>query len=222
MKVSEALPARKSVRAFLDTPVPDKATIEDILDKARWAPSGTNTQPWEVVVVRGDRRRALTQAMEARFLSGESGHMEYRYYPEVWHEPFRMRRRACGLQLYSALGIGREDQARQKDQWAANFRGFDAPVLLFFFMDRRMQTGSFMDFGMFLQSVMLMAVEHGLATCPQAALGEFPDLVREHLGVEDDRILVCGMAMGYEKKDAPVNSYRTPREPISAFTRFLE
>lgn len=221
MNVTEALQARKSVRAFLDTPV-SRDVVEKVLDAARWAPSGTNTQPWQVAVLTGDKKRALQQTLEDSFRAGVKGKMDYAYYPDQWKDPFLARRKVCGLQLYSALNIGKEDKERRADQWIANYRAFDAPVMLLFFIDRIMDTGSYLDYGMFLQSVMLAAVDNGLATCPQAALGEYPDLVREFLGYGADQVLVCGMALGYEDTTAAVNSYRTEREPVAGFTRFFE
>lgn len=221
MKVSEALSMRKSTRAFLPKSV-DKAIINRILSAARHAPSGTNTQPWQVAVVMGDKKQQLCQELETAFRNQVERKMDYYYYPEDWVDPYKSRRRACGLQMYSTLHITREDKQRQLDQWAANYRAFDAPVMLLFFMDGIMQTGSYLDYGMFLQSVMLMAVEEGLATCPQAALGEFPAIVKTSLGYPDDSILLCGMALGYEDKDALVNSYRTPREEVESFTRYFD
>ena len=135
---------------------------------------------------------------------------------------YKDRRKACGLQMYSTLDIKREDKQRQLDQWAANFRSFDAPVMLLFFMDPIMETGSYVDYGMFLQSVMLAAVEEGLASCPQAALGEYPKIVKQTLDYPEDSILICGMALGYEDTEALVNSYRTPREEVASFTRFFD
>ncbi len=219
MKVSEALQARKSTRAFLDKPV-SRETIEQILDTARWAPSGTNTQPWQVAVLMGAKKRELQDKIESAYRSGVKGGMDYSYYPNEWKDPFLARRRVCGLQLYSALKIGKEDKERRAEQWVANYRSFDAPVMLLFFIDRIMDTGSYLDYGMFLQSVMLAAVEHGLATCPQAALGEYPDLVRDYLGYDQNQIVVCGMALGYEDPSADINSYRTEREAVSNFTEF--
>jgi nitroreductase len=148
--------------------------------------------------------------------------MDYNYYPQEWNEPFKKRRVICGAQLYSALNIERHDKERRLKQWVANYRAFDAPVVLFFFIDRAMQKGSFLDYGMFLQSLMLAAVAEGLATCPQAAIGQYPKLVKDFLGYGQDMILVCGMALGYEDKDAPVNNYRTEREAVEVFTRFFE
>ena len=221
MNVRDALLARKSVRAFLDKSVA-RELIERILDAARHAPSGANTQPWQVAVVTGNKKLAIQKKMEEAFHAGQRGHPDYTYYPEQWFSPYQERRVACGLQLYSALGIKREDKDRRVEQWAANYRAFDAPVALFFFMDKGLATGSFMDFGMFLQSLMLAAVEEGLATCPQAALGEYPQIVKAELGYAEDSILICGMALGYEDEDAPVNSYRTPREDVHTFTRFFD
>jgi nitroreductase len=193
-----------------------------MLDAARYAPSGTNTQPWQVAVVRGEKKRELQALMESAFREGEKGKMDYQYYPLDWQPPYKDRRKACGLQLYATLKIRREDKKRQIDQWAANYRAFDAPVVLFFFMDAVMETGSFLDYGMFLQSLMLCAVEEGLATCPQAALGEYPEIVKQCLGYPDDTVLLCGIALGYEDREAQVNNYRTPREEVEHFTRFFD
>ncbi len=220
MTVIEALKRRKSTRAFLPRDV-DQAVIEEILDAARHAPSGANTQPWQVAVVSAEKKRKLQQKIEAAFSSGVAAGMDYQYYPSEWSEPYRSRRVACGLQLYQALRIEREDKRRRRDQWAANYRAFDAPVALFFFMDAGLQTGSFMDYGMFLQSLMLAAVDKGLATCPQAALAEYPQIVKEELGYPESSILLCGMAIGYEDLDAEINQYRVPRVEVSSFARFF-
>ncbi len=220
MNVNEALVNRKSTRAFLDIEV-DTGLIEQILKAAGHAPSGTNTQPWQVAVVSGDTKRALTQEMEKTFRDGVKGSMDYQYYPKQWADPYKSRRRACGLQMYHTLNITREDKQRQLDQWAANYRGFDAPVILFFFMDPGMDTGSFLDYGMFLQSIMLSAVESGLSTCPQASLAEYPQIVKKTLGYPQDSILIGGISMGYEDTQAIINSYRTPREEVENFTQFF-
>ncbi|MGR9115461.1 MAG: nitroreductase [Gammaproteobacteria bacterium] len=220
MNVSEALLRRKSTRAFLDRTVePEK--IERILNAARHAPSGVNSQPWQVAIVAGRHKLELQRRLEQAFRDGIKQQGDYPYYPEQWLEPYRSRRKACGLQLYGALAIGRDDKQRQMDQWAANYRAFDAPVMLLFFIDPVMEKGSYIDYGMFLQSIMLMAVEEGLSTCPQAALAEYPGIVKETLGYPSESILLCGMAMGYEDADAPVNGYRTPREDIDTFAHFF-
>jgi len=220
MDVKEALKARKATRAYLDKAV-EEEKIRRIIDAARHAPSGTNTQPWQVAVVTGETRQALAASMEAAFRAGQEGKMDYAYYPENWVAPYKNRRRECGLLMYKTLEITRDDTQRQLDQWAANYRAFDAPVMLFFFMDPVMETGSFLDYGLFLQSVMLSAVEEGLATCPQAALGEYPEIVKEALGYPQDSILICGMALGYEDLSALVNSYRTSREDVDTFSQFF-
>lgn len=220
MNVTDALQERKSTRAFIDKEVSIE-TVKEILNAARHAPSGVNAQPWQVAVVSGDKKKVLCSLMEIAFRENGKGKMDYSYYPDEWIEPYRGRRIATGLQMYSTLNIGREDKQKQLDQWARNYRAFDAPVALFFFIDPIMSKGSFVDYGMFLQSIMLAAVEKGLATCPQAALGEYPDIVKQELGYPEDSILIGGMALGYEDKQAPVNSYRTARLEVDEFTRFF-
>lgn len=221
MNIIEALTQRKSVRAFLDKEVSREKIIR-IMKAARHAPSGTNAQPWQVAVVTGKKKAELTEAMEAAFRKDGVSAMDYTYYPLKWKEPYKKRRVSCGAQLYSALNIERRDRAGRIEQWIANYRAFDAPAILFFFLDSVMKKGSFLDYGMFIQSVMLAALEEDLATCPQAALGQYPTLIKEALGYSQDTILICGMALGYEDKDAPVNNYRTPREEVENFTKFFE
>lgn len=221
MNIIDALIARKSTRAFLQQNV-EKEKIINILKAARHAPSGTNAQPWQVAVVSGKKKKELAQLMVNQFRKQGIGEMDYQYYPRKWIHPYKKRRVACGAQLYSTLGIERGDKEGRLKQWEANYRAFDAPVILFFFIEPFMEKGSFLDYGMFIQSVMLAALEEGLATCPQAALGQYPELVKDYLGYDHDTILLSGMALGYEDKDAPVNSYRTPREEVENFTRFFE
>jgi nitroreductase len=220
MNVTDALKARKSTRAFLDTPV-SREKIEKILSAARHAPSGTNAQPWQVAVVSGEKKHELSSKMEKLFREGDMGEMDYQYYPNKWQEPYKARKIACGLQLYSTLNIERKDREKRYEQWVANYQGFGAPVILFFFLDPIMETGSFLDYGMFIQSIMLVALEEGLATCAQAALGQYPELIKKSLGYDNETILICGVALGYEDKKAQVNNYRTPREDIAAFTHFF-
>ena len=196
MNIYDALRKRKSTRAFLDKPV-SREKLVNILRAARHAPSGTNAQPWQVAVVTGRKKDELAKAMTEAFKKDGIGTMDYQYYPQNWKEPYKKRRVSCGAQLYSALNIERRDRAGRLRQWAANYRAFDAPVMLLFFMDGGMQTGSFMDYGMFIQSIMLAAMEKGLATCPQASLAQYPDIVRSELGYDDSMQVVCGMALGY-------------------------
>ena len=219
MDLLDAMKGRFSARAFLEKPVP-RETIHGLLDAARWAPSGTNTQPWEVAVVTGEARQAICERMVAAFTAGEESRIDYRYYPEHFTEPFRSRRFACGMALYEALQIERTDRERRKEQWIKNYRGFDAPVELFIFIDGAMEKGSWIDTGMFVQNVMLAARGFGLETCPQAAMAEYPDIVREVLGIPESQKLVCGIAVGFADMEDPVNQYRTEREEVDGFTRW--
>lgn len=219
MNITDAILLRKSTRAFLDREV-EKEKLIRILETARHSPSGANTQPWQVAVVSGITKEKLQSRMLEAFYTGAFTKKDYHYYPEKWVPPYKGRRTSCGMQLYTALEIERHDKERRKEQWAANYRAFDAPVMLLFFIDSVLATGSYMDYGMFLQTLMLTAVEEGLATCPQAALAEYPDIVRGILGYPETALLLCGIAIGYEDKEAPVNTYRTPRENIDVFTRF--
>jgi nitroreductase len=221
MDVREALKKRKSTRAFLVREV-SREKVVAILEAAGHAPSGVNTQPWQVAVVSGATKVRLQEKIETAFRNGVKPAMDFQYYPLKWVEPYKTRRFDCGLQLYETLGIKRQDKERRLEQWIANYRSFDAPVALYFFMDPGLETGSYMDYGMFMQSIMLAAVEEGLATCPQAALGEFPQIVKETLGFPAESILLGGMALGYEDTEALVNSYRTPRLAVDEFTRFFE
>ncbi|MDJ0956517.1 MAG: nitroreductase [Arenicellales bacterium] len=219
MKVSEALRERHATRAFVDRDV-DINEIKRMLRLASHAPSGANTQPWRVAVVSGQVKLTLERKFLAEYRSGNTGKPDYDYYPVQWTEPYKSRRFACGMQLYSAVGIKRKDKQRRIDQWVENYRAFGAPVMLFFYMESHLEAGSYMDFGMFLQSLMLIALEEGLATCPQAALGEYPEIVKKELGLPKNTVLLCGMAVGYEDTDAAVNQYRTPRAELDEFVTF--
>lgn len=221
MNVRDAIKQRHSVRCFLDKPV-SREQVTELLDIARYSPSGANTQPWQVAVLSGKAKQQLSEAILTAFSNGEKAVPDYEYYPTEWTEPYLGRRRACGLQLYQSLGIERKDKVAQREQWAANYRGFDAPVMLLFWMDGVMQTGSYMDFGMFLQSFMLSAVEVGLATCPQAAMAEYPQIIKPMLAIPASATLLCGIALGYEDSEAPINQYRTAREAVTDFTRFYD
>ncbi len=221
MDVIEALRQRASTRAFLDREVP-RELIEQVLDAARWAPSGVNIQPWQVVVVTGKAKARLGEAIIAAREAGVPDNPDYTYYPAEWIEPFKERRKRSGLALYGALGIGRDDAEARKQAWYANYRFFDAPVGLLFFMDRSHGQGAWLDMGIFLQSVMLAATGLGLATCPQASLTDYPDLIRDQLDVDPRRLLITGMALGYPDPAVPVNRFRTEREPVGAFTRWYE
>lgn len=219
MTVSEALKTRKSSRAFLPQEV-SPTLIEAILNDAKHAPSGVNMQPWHVCVVSGKKKRTLENRVIEAFEHGAKEVMDYAYYPSTWEAPYKSRRKETGLLMYSTLGISKEDKLRQIEQWKLNYRAFDAPVVLYFFIDANLEKGSYLDYGMFLQSVMLSATEKGLATCPQAALAEFPSIVKRELGTPENMLLLCGMALGYEDKEALINSYRTPRINLNEFVTF--
>lgn len=220
MNVYDALRNRHSTRAFLEREVgADK--VERILSYASRSPSGANTQPWRVAVVSGRKKRVIEERVEARFRAGKRGCADYQYYPLRWTEPYRSRRFDCGMQLYSALGIRRDDKTRRLEQWVENYRAFGAPVVLYFYMESHLEAGSYIDSGMFLQSVMLAALEEGLATCPQAALVEYPSIVKAELGLPANTVLLCGMALGYEDVEAPINQYRTPRAEVQDFVTFF-
>jgi len=220
MDVLEAMRRRASTRAFLDKPV-DRATVESLLEAARWAPSGTNAQPWQVVVVTGEIKQKISVALLAERVARHPENPDYSYYPKEWTEPYKSRRVACGLALYQALKIGRDDKDARLKAWNNNYSFFGAPVGLLFFLDRALEKGSWIDMGMFIENVMLAALGHNLATCPQAAIAEYPDLVRKLVNVPNTRALVCGMALGYPDTSAPVNNYRTAREPVNNFTTWL-
>lgn len=219
MTVSEALKTRKSTRAFLPQEV-SQTLIEEILNDAKHAPSGVNMQPWHVCVVSGKKKRTLENSIIEAFERGVKEVMDYAYYPLTWEEPYKSRRKETGLLMYSTLGISKEDKPRQIEQWKLNYRAFDAPVVLYFFIDAHLGKGSYLDYGMFLQSVMLSATEKGLATCPQAALAEFPSIVKSELGIKENMLLLCGIALGYEDTKALINSYRTPRLSLEEFVTF--
>ena len=219
--VDEAITSRRSVRAFLPTPVPDE-TIKDILRVASRAPSGTNMQPWKVYVVTGERKAALSRAILDSGIRPEKIEWdEYRYYPDQFFEPYLTRRRTVGFALYSLLGIGRRDVERMRAQHDRNFTFFDAPVGMIFTIDRRLNAGSWVDHGMFLQNVMIAARGRGLHTCPQAAFAPYHRQIRPLLGIPDEEIVVCGMALGHEDETRPENGLRSERAPVEDFVTFV-
>ncbi len=221
--VDRAILTRRSVRAFLDTPV-SREVVEDILAVASRAPSGTNTQPWRVYVLSGEAKAKLCADVLAAYDDPERDSKyreEYPYYPRSWVPPYVDRRRKVGWDLYGLLEISREDKARMHEQHARNFRFFDAPVGMIFTIDRIMEQGSWLDYGMFLQSIMVAARARGLDTCPQAAFTQFHRVIASHLRLTEDEMVVCGMSLGFADPQAPANRLNTEREPVSGFARFL-
>lgn len=226
--VDSVITARHSVRAFLDTPV-DTQTIKDILTVASRAPSGTNSQPWKVYVVTGDTRAQLIdnifaakQAIADDPSLADKFQETYPYYPTEWISPFIDRRRENGWGLYGLLGIQKGDKEKMAAQQDRNFKLFDAPVGLFFTVNKVMGTGSKMDIAMMIQNVMIAAKARGLDTCPQAAFNHFHPVVLETIGAGDDEELVCTVALGYADESDIVNTFITPRVPVDEFAVFLD
>lgn len=226
--VDDAITARHSVRAFLDTPIATE-TIKDILNVAARAPSGTNTQPWKVYVVTGQKRAEMIErvcaAQQALFQQPELAEQyqeTFAYYPETWISPFIDRRRENGWGLYGLLGIQKGEKEKMAAQQLRNYQLFDAPVALYFTVNKAMGIGSKMDISMMIQNVMIAAKARGLDTCPQAAWNHFHPIVLDVLGAPENEELVCTIALGYADPDHIVNTFITPREPVENFTVFLD
>lgn len=219
--VDKAITSRRSVRAFLPTPVSEE-TIREILQVSARAPSGTNMQPWRVYVTTGNTKQRIAEAILTSGIRAEKAVWdEYRYYPTQFFEPYQSRRRAVGYALYGLLGIGRRDIDKMRAQHDRNFVFFDAPVGMIFTIDRRLETGSWIDYGMFLENIMVAARARGLHTCPQAAFAPYHRQLRPLLGIPENEIVLCGMALGYEDRTKPENQLRTDRAPLEEWTVFM-
>ena len=221
--IDAAITSRRSIRAFLSTSVA-REDIEAILQVAARAPSGTNTQPWKVYVLTG----AIKEKLSSEILKVHSDPAlskqhaeEYSYYPREWVSPYIDRRRKVGWDLYALLGLGRENKAGMHAQHGRNYQFFDAPVGLIFTIDRVMEQGSWLDYGMFLQNIMIAARGRGLDTCPQAAFTQFHKIIGEILALPDSEQVVCGMSLGYADPDKIENTLLTEREPVAGFVKFL-
>ena len=222
--VDRAIASRRSIRAFLPTPV-SREDIEAILSVSARAPSGTNTQPWKVYVLTGESKQRLTDSLLPVFLDPAKAaehRDEYNYYPEKWVSPYIDRRRKVGLDLYRLLGLGRENKEGMRAQHARNYQFFDAPVGMIFTIDRVLERGSLIDYGMFLANIMIAARGRGLDTCPQAAFTHFHNIIREQLQISAQEMVVCGMSLGYADESKIENSLVSEREPVSEFARFLD
>jgi nitroreductase len=220
--VDEAILSRRSVRAFLPTPV-DPRVVREILDVAARAPSGTNMQPWRVYVTTGETQRRIGEAILNSGIRAEKADWdEYRYYPDQFFEPYLSRRRKVGFDLYAQLGIQRREVERMRAQHDRNFVFFDAPVGMIFTIDRRLNKGSWIDYGMFLENIMIAARGRGLHTCPQAAFAPYHEQIRPVLGITPEEIVVCGMALGHEDTSRPENDLRTERAPLEEWATFLD
>ena len=222
--VDAAITSRRSVRAFLPTPVP-RETIEAILEVSRRAPSGTNMQPWRAYVLTGATKARLSGAIHSVFddpTAFAKCAAEHRYYPAEWFSPYIDRRRKLGWDLYATLGIQRGENDRMHHQHGRNYDFFDAPVGIIFTIDRRLEVGSWLDYGMFLGNVMTAARGRGLDTCPQAAFLPFHETIREVLAIDPSEAVVCGMSLGYADESKPENTLVTVREPVAAFTSYRD
>jgi nitroreductase len=222
--VDHVIRTRKSVRSFLPTPIPHQAVL-DMIEVAGRAPSGSNIQPWKVYVLEGAAKERLSDAVKAVFNDPAARSLcrpEYIYYPKSWVEPFLSRRRKVGFDLYKLVGIARGEHQKMHEQHAKNFDFFGAPTVLFFSIPRMMEQGSWLDYGMFLQNILIAANARGIGSCPQAAFISYHKIVAEHLGFADDEQLVCCISLGYENTHAPENQLLTERIPVQEFVQFVQ
>lgn len=220
--VFEAARTRRSIRAYKPDPVPVD-TLREIVALARHAPSGSNIQPWRVHVMTGATLKRVGNAIRHAFVTEEPGHKrDYDYYTDPIEEPYLARRRQCGWGLYTTLGIGRGEREKSKAYRATNYTFFGAPVGLVCTIDRRLEKGSWLDYGMFLQTIMLAARARGLHTCAEAAIASYPGIVRRELAMTNDWIVICGMALGYADPEAPVNAFQPPRIAVEDYAVFLD
>ena len=220
--VDAALTSRRSVRAFLPTPVP-RDTVEHLLTVSARSASGTNIQPWQAHVLTGAAKARLSEKIIAAFddpTVAATHQSEFPIYPSEWVSPYIDRRRKVGWDLYGLLGIGKGDAERMRAQHGRNLIFFDAPVGLIFTIHRDLEQGSWLDYGMFLQNVMVAARGMGLDTCPQAAFMPYHRTIQTMLEIPPEEMLVCGMALGYADPAAVENSLETERAPAQEFTRF--
>lgn len=220
--VFAAAHTRRSIRAYKSDPVPPQ-TLRDIVELGRHAPSGSNIQPWRVHVLTGATLKRVGTAIQSAFLSEEHGHKrDYDYYTDPVFEPYLKRRRECGWGLYGILGIGRGDHEKSKAYRASNYTFFGAPAGLIFTIERKLEKGSWLDYGMFLQTLMLAARAKGLHTCAEASIASYPDVVRRELGLSDVWVVICGMAMGYADNAAIVNTFQPSRITLDEYATFLD
>jgi nitroreductase len=219
--VDEAIRSRKSVRAFLPTPVA-RSTVEELLAVASRSPSGSNTQPWRIRVVAGEVKDQLTRSiLEAIARDGLKPYQrEWNYYPVNWREPFLGRRRKIGWDMYGLLGVGKGDHEGTHQARLRNYEFFGAPVGMIFTLDEDLEIGSWLDLGIFLGAFMIAARGRGLDTCPQAAFADFHSIIRPLLNIPENEIIICGMALGHIDPDARINALETARAPIGDFTTF--
>ena len=221
MHAEDALISRRSIRAFRPDPVP-AALMRRILEAARWAPSGSNIQPWKIHVLNGKSRQRYTDALLSAAANNEASEMEYNYYAPEWREPFLARRRACGFGLYGAMGVTRDDREGRHEAFLNNYKFFGAASGLLFWIPSDLEHGSWIDYGTFIQSISIAARGWGLSTIAQGALGEYPHVAHELFGIGDDYKLIGGMSIGWPDEDAPVNLFQPERLDVDKFTTWLD
>lgn len=221
MHAEDALISRRSIRAFKPDPVPT-ALMRRMLEAARWAPSGSNIQPWKIHVLNGGSRQRYTEALLAAETNNEAREMEYNYYAPEWREPFLARRRACGFGLYGAMGVPRDDREGRREAFLSNYKFFGAATGLLFWIPSDLEHGSWIDYGTFIQSISIAARGWGLSTIAQGALGEYPHVAHEMFGIGDDYTLIGGMSIGWPDEDAPVNLFQPERLDVDEFTTWLD
>lgn len=220
--VFAAARSRRSIRAYKPDPVPLQL-LRDIVELGRHAPSGSNIQPWRVHVLTGATLKRVGSAIQSAFLSDEPGHKrDYDYYTDPVFEPYLKRRRECGWGLYGTLGIGRGEHEKSKAYRASNYTFFGAPAGLVFTIERKLEKGSWLDYGMFLQTLMLAARAKGLHTCAEASIASYPDVVRRELSLSNDWVVICGMAMGYADNTAVVNTFQPSRIALDEYAIFVD
>lgn len=220
MQVSDALATRRSVRGFLDKPV-DRAVIRRVVERAARAPSGGNLQPWHIDVIAGEKIEELRRIMAVRIREAPGGEpTEYDIYPKTLHQSYSDRRFQVGEDLYSHLGIPRENKAARMQWFARNFAFFNAPVALFMSVARTMGPPQWSDMGMYLQSVMLLLREEGLDSCPQECWAIYPQTIQKFLAIPEERMLFTGMAIGYKDLEDPANRMEARRAPVEEIATF--
>jgi nitroreductase len=221
LSADEALATRRSVRAFLPTPV-SQDTVAELLALASRCPSGSNIQPWKVRVLCGDVKEKLTRAILDAIARDGFGkyRREYNYYPVNWREPFLARRRKIGWDMYALAGVAKGDFEGTERQRLRNYEFFGAPVGMIFTLDEDLEMGSWLDLGIFIGALTTAARGRGLDTCPQAAFADFHSIIRAELGIPEKEIIICGLALGHEDREAPVNRLVTERAPVSDFATF--
>jgi len=221
MQTLDAIKSRKCVREFLDKAIPDEI-LKELFETVKWTPSSKNTQPWKIAIVSGPKKIDLMNKILAACDNREKPRMEYSYDANTpLSGELKERAVKCGYDLYTALGIERDDKKKRIEQWKKNYVSFNSPTAIFIFKHPDTGISGYMDCGMLIQSIMLGALDLGLTTCPQASLGHYPDIVKKELSEFDDYTLLCGIAIGYEDTSADVNNYRTQRENIDSIVKFF-